>query len=72
MKTTEQTYIDVQRAKALYEARIKDLKYEILKITLFRERLEQLIEIVDHYDIDDTNRDLLFACASKLNEKLSI
>ena len=59
MKTTEQTYIDVQRAKALYEARIKDLKYEILKITLFRERLEQLIEIVDHYDIDDTNRDLL-------------
>ncbi|MDE0314757.1 MAG: hypothetical protein OXM61_07645 [Candidatus Poribacteria bacterium] len=72
MVIADQTYINVQKTKLMYEARIKDHNNEILKITLLRKRLEQLIEILDTHEIDETNRDLLSECASKLNKKLEI
>ena len=71
MRVEQQTYIDVERTKAHYDARIKECRDELLKLVLFRDRLKQLLEIIDEYEIDETNLDLLKECAMKLNGKLT-
>ena len=68
MKVTKETYKDVEMSKIYYENSINTLKDEILKITLFRDRLKQLIDIIDDYEINDTNRELLEECSIKLNK----
>lgn len=66
----DQTYRELQYKKASYEALIKQHNGEFLKLILLRTRLEQLLEILDTYEVDETNADLLEKCFEALGKKL--
>ena len=70
--TDESTYRDIQYKKAGYEARINQHSGSLIKLVLLRTRLEELLEILDLYEVDETNADLLAKCFEALSNKLQV
>lgn len=64
------TYRDIQHSKTHYEARIKSVEKQILKLVLLRTRLQELLDILENAEIDETNADLLESCLEALTQKL--
>ncbi len=69
MHVSNTTYADVQKTKVYYESCIEKSKTELVKLVLLRTRLEELLDILEAYEVDETNTDLIQKCLENLNQK---
>ena len=70
MRVSDTTYAEVEKTKCYFQSRIEASEKELIKIVLLRTRLEQLLDILELCEIDETNLDLIQKCVEALNEKL--
>ncbi|MCY3552716.1 MAG: hypothetical protein OXH39_19845 [Candidatus Poribacteria bacterium] len=69
MHISNTTYAEVQKTKIYFESCIKKSKNELIKLVLFRTRLEELLHILESSEIDETNSDLIDQCIKTISEK---
>ena len=62
---------ELDRARAGFQARIRQSESELTKFLMLRTRIDQLSKMLDEYPIDETNRDVLLKFQDKLNTVLS-